>query len=147
MMAVIDVWHGRHTQQWLLELPLLIMSFRAMGGPQSKSQSVSVSPSLHGLLMCSATTADVVADCAVLGMPTSMSEVPHASRLSGKSCTDTVDSVWELRDVDLTTNNASSIQHEAIVTGAFKTLCQHVNATSLVKCCESWQDLRHKHDK
>ena len=111
MMAVIEQWHGRHTQQWLLGLPLLTISLRGTAGSQSNSQKVSVSPSFKGLVCCSAGTGNVVADCAGLGVLSSTSELPHASKISGMSCADTVVSVQEQRDVDMATNKRSCVKH------------------------------------
>jgi len=45
MIALMAQKQGLQTQQTLLALPLLIMFLRGCGGPQSKSQCTSVSPS------------------------------------------------------------------------------------------------------
>ena len=114
-MAFMEQWHGRHTQQWLLEFPLLIICFRGIGGPQSNSQKVSVSQSFTGVLLCSRCCVTTVPDCDGRGTPTSTSEVQHASKLSGVSCTDTVVSVTEARDVDMLTNARTCVKRDCFV--------------------------------
>ena len=94
--------------------------------------------SFKGLVCCSAGTVNVVADCTGIGVLSSISELPHASKLSGMSCTDGVVSLQELRDVDIAKNKDSSVKHQGISTVYFKydKISEHAS-----------QGLRKMHDK
>ena len=103
--------------------------------------------SFKRLVCCSVGTVNVVADCAGLGVLSSISELPQASKLSGMSGTDTVVSVQELRDVDMATKKESCAKHPEILTADIKSYYEHVNDTRIVARSSWRQDLRNMHDK